>query len=345
MQVELLTSYISSMWISKRNNARTSKPQSIHDLSKGLIIISKRCSCKCDFVVPHLMSLPFKTKGPGPRAIQELFCRSSFNQQNLEQSLGSKEPSPEFHSTWLTNDCQSSFDYASFGTQERPGSSWTFSFCRHLHLDSIACPLLHHSFAWAKQVATTKRSTEGPSAENQVSTTRVVQRGWCQLPSAFDSYTSTRTEANTGGAGIHVWLLRWRWLRDNGIRNRSFLSPGCSKCKKRSYSAKVSPCIRWWCLCTWPAHWVFRNDSEVASGRQVCIFCCWPDGIGAVNEAGPAWSCGFRHCWSCAPLQSSGKFADYETKRLYPYKSSCHLAVLCRLFRCWRMHWCGHTFR
>ena len=43
------------------------------------------------------------SKGRVPRAIDESFFSagniSSFNQQNLEDSLGSKEPSPEFHST------------------------------------------------------------------------------------------------------------------------------------------------------------------------------------------------------------------------------------------------------
>ena len=46
-------------------------------------------------------------KGQGPRAIEDIIfftwhwqlCGNSFNQQNLEDSLGSKEPSPEFHST------------------------------------------------------------------------------------------------------------------------------------------------------------------------------------------------------------------------------------------------------
>ena len=198
-------------------------------MSKGLIFNAALASVTLWF--PTWWVCPSKPKAEGREQFRNIFSvdniiqyQYSFNQQNLEQFLGSKEPRPEFYSTWLTNDCQSSFEYASFGTQKRPASSWTFSFSWHLHLDSIAYPLLHHSFAWAKQVATTKRSTEGPSAENQVSTTRVVQHGRCQLPSAFESGTSTRTAANTGGAGILVWLLRWRWLRDNGSQNRSFLS-------------------------------------------------------------------------------------------------------------------------
>ena len=159
---------------------------------------------------------------------------------------------------------------------------------QHLHLDFITNLLPGNILAWVQRIAAWKGPIEKPFKENQASTNRLDHRGWCHLRSPLKGYTSTRTEANKGGARILLWLFRWRWLCDNGGGQRTLSSSGPSKYKQCSYSVKVSQCIRWWCLCKWPAHWFFPNESELASDRQVCISCGWADGHGAIHEAKPA---------------------------------------------------------